>query len=108
MSKIQKYGQKFVNHVTKLQRKMTKDKRNEDVDQHLAEAVVIVCMNMVDDTKKVDYKSDDEFYKALRLQEDVWKTLVEALNPKVKPFKLRGKAFRVFVNDQMPYLRGKW
>ena len=108
MSKIQEYGQKFVRHATKLQRTMQKDKRNDDVDKHIAEAAILVCMDMVADVKKIDYKSDDEFYKALRMQEAVWKTLAEALNPQVKPFKLTGKAFRVYVNDQMPFLRGKW
>lgn len=102
------YGNKFIRYAKRQQQKLSKNKRNEVVDQHITEAVVRTCGDMLHDVVNSNPKSDAEFYELLDEKEEVWKAVVEVLNHRIRPFKLTNDAFRLYVYDAHPFLKNKW
>ena len=104
----QVYGKKFVQYAKREQQKLKKTERNEVVGDHIAGAVILTCGDMVNDVMRKKVKSDREFYNLLDKQEACWRTMIEVLNPHVRPFRLSRHAFRAYVYDAHPFLMEKW
>lgn len=104
----QVYGKKFIQYAKREQQKIKKAERNEVVDEHISEAVILTCGDMLDDVMRKQPKSDQEFYDLLDQQESCWITMIEVLNKHIKPFRLARGAFRLYVYDAHPVLMGKW